>query len=139
MRPRSLLVSLAVFLALWGTGWPPLSGSAESPPQVLTEKDNGRTLTVAAGQRLRVDLRLGSGHQVITPEFDPAVLTLVGQSLQSISGSQGSSSRVVYEFLVRQGGQTDLVIAVKASGDSEVKSKPLLKVKIVAAGGGQAV
>jgi hypothetical protein len=46
---------------------------------------------------------------------------------------------VVYEFLVRQGGQTELVIAVKGGSNKEGKSEPLLKVKIVASGGGQGV
>jgi hypothetical protein len=108
-------------------------------PLVLTQKDSGRTLTVTVGQRLVVDLNLGSGHHVVAPEFDPSILTLVGQSMQSTSGPQGASSRVVYEFLVRQGGQTQLVIAAKGAGNQEGKSEPLLKVKIVATGGGRAV
>jgi hypothetical protein len=90
------------------------------------------------GQRLVVDLSFGAGHRVITPEFNPKVLTLVGQSLQSTTGSQGASSRLIYDFLVQQGGQTDLSIAVKGSG-KEGQSKTLLKVKIVASGGGQSI
>lgn len=108
-------------------------------PLVLTPKDSGRTLTLSVGQRFLVDLPLGPGQQVIAPEFDPSILTLMGQSLQSISGPQGASSRVVYEFLVQQGGRTELLIAVKRSGSREPQSEPLLKVKIVASGGGQAV
>ena len=139
MPRRNLVFSLAILLALWGLGLSPALGSAASPPLVLTEKDSGRTLTVTVGQRLVVDLKLGAGHHVVAPEFNPWVLTLAGQSLQSTSGPQGASSRVIYEFFVRQGGQTDLVIAVKASGNGKEKSKPLLKVKIVASGGGQRV
>jgi hypothetical protein len=108
-------------------------------PLVLTQKDSGRTLTLSAGQRFVVDLNLGGGQYLLAPEFDPFVLTLVGQSVQSTSGPKGASSRVVYEFMVRQAGQTELVIAVKGPGGKEGKPEPLLKVKIVATGGGRAV
>jgi hypothetical protein len=108
-------------------------------PLVLTQKDSGRSLTLAVGQSFVVDLNLGAGHHVIAPEFDPFVLTLVGQSMQSTSGPKGSSSRVVYEFIVRQAGRTELVIAAKGAGGKEGKPEPLLKVKIVATGGGRAV
>jgi hypothetical protein len=103
-------------------------------PLVLTQKDNGRTVTVAVGQGLKVELDLDAGQYVVVPEFDASILALVGQSLQSTTGPKGASSRVVYDFLVRQSGQTQLVIATKGK-----KSAPLLKVKIVATGGGQTI
>jgi hypothetical protein len=96
-------------------------------------------LTVAVGQRLVVDLRLEAGHHVVVPEFNPLILALIGQRLQSTTGPQGASSRIIYEFIVQQGGQTDLVIAVKGSGEKAGQSKALFKVKIVASGGGQSV
>jgi hypothetical protein len=108
-------------------------------PLVLTRKDSGRTLTLAAGQRFTVDLNLGEGHHVIAPEFDPFVLTLVGQSVTSTSGPKGATSRVVYQFMVRQAGQTELVIATKGASGKGEKPEPLLKVKIEATGGGRAV
>ena len=123
---------LVVFATCVGLAW-----AAE--PLVLTQKDSGRTLTLSAGQRFVVELNLGAGHHIVAPEFDPFVLTLVGQSVQSISGPKGASSRVVYQFMVRQAGQTKLVIAGKGAGGKEGKSEPLLKVKIVATGGGRAV
>jgi hypothetical protein len=104
-------------------------------PLVLTQKDSGKTVTVAVGQGLEVDLNLGAGQYVVTPEFDPTILALVGQSTQSTSGPKGSSSRVVYEFIVRQSGQTQLVIATQAGKSAP----PLLKVKIVATGGGRSI
>ena len=115
------------------------AGLAWAAPLTLTEKDSGKTLTVPVGQTLVVDLRLGAGQYVLVPEFDPAVLALVGQSIQSTSGSQGASSRVVYEFLVQQGGRTELVISARGSENKESKPEPLLKVKIVATGGGLGV
>jgi hypothetical protein len=108
-------------------------------PLVLTQKDSGRTLTLSAGQRFVVDLDLGAGHHVLAPEFDPSMLTLLGQSMQSTSGPKGASSRVVYQFMVRQAGRTELVIAAKGAGGKDGKAEPLLKVKIVATGGGRAV
>jgi hypothetical protein len=127
-----VILLILACLGMIGPAW------AEKP-LVLTQKDTGRTLTLSVGQRFVVDLNLGSGHHVVAPEFDPFILTLAGQSMQSTSGPQGSSSRVVYEFLVRQAGQTQLVIATKGDGSQEGKSEPLLKVKIVASGGGRAV
>jgi hypothetical protein len=119
-----LLVILAMYAGLtWA-----------QEPLVLTQKDSGKTVTVAVGQGLRVELNLGAGQYAVAPEFDPSILALVGQSLQSTSGPKGSSSRVVYDFIVRQSGQTQLVIATK-----EGKSQPLLKVKIVATGGGRSI
>jgi hypothetical protein len=115
------------------------AGLAWSAPLVLTKKDSGRTLTVAVGQRLVVDLRLEAGHHVVVPEFNPLILALIGQRLQSITGPKGASSRITYSFIVQQGGQTDLVIAVKGSGEKSGQSKALFKVKIVASGGGQSV
>jgi hypothetical protein len=132
-RKTSILL-LAVVLGAMCTGpaW------AEKP-LVLTQKDTGRTLTLSVGQSFVVDLNLGEGHYLLAPEFDPFILTLAGQSMQSTSGPKGSSSRVVYQFLVRQAGQTELVIAVKGAGGKEGKQEPLLKVKIVASGGGRGV
>ena len=122
------LVWLAV-LACAATAW-------AAGPVVLTAKDSGKTLNLPVGQRLVVDLHLGAGQYVVAPEFDPSILALVGQTMQSTSGSQGTSSRVVYEFVVRQGGRTELVIAAKGSGNKEGQKEPLLKVKIVGTGGG---
>jgi hypothetical protein len=122
---------LVVFFAPMASAW--------AAPLTLTQKDSGKTFTVPVGQRLVVDLSLGAGYYVVAPEFDPWVLTLTGQTMQSTSGPQGASSRVVYEFLVRQSGQTELVIAARGSGNQGDKPTPLLKVKIVATGGGQGV
>jgi hypothetical protein len=88
---------------------------------------------------LVVDLQLGAGQHVVFPEFDAEILNLVGQSLQSTAGSQGASSRIIYQFFVRQTGQTDLVVDVKGSEKEGDKSKPLLKVKILASGGGRTI
>jgi hypothetical protein len=127
----TVLWCLVVFFAPMGLAW--------AAPLTLTRKDSGKTFTVSVGQRLVVDLSLGAGHYVVAPEFDPFILTLAGQSMQSTSGPQGASSRVVYEFLVRQSGQTELVIAARGQSNQEDKPTPLLKVKIVATGGGQGV
>jgi len=129
--------TIIVCLALLGLG--ASAGVAGSKPVVLTAKDSGRTVTVGVGQRVVVDLELGGGQHVVSPEFNAEILSLVGQSLQSTTGPQGASSRIIYDFFVRQSGQTDLVIAVKGSGRKADQSKPLLKVKIVAAGSGQSV
>ena len=120
--------------------WTVQAGLAAAPkPIVIKEKDSGKTFTVQVGQRLVVDLSLEGGQQVVTPEFNPQILAMVGQSLQSSLGAKGAVARVVFQFIVRQGGQTDLVVAVKRSEEKPGKPKELLKVKIVASGGGQVV
>jgi hypothetical protein len=136
---RAWLKNRAMILWLAVVCYGPLAGLAWAGPLVLTEKDSGRTLTVGVGQTLVVDLRLDAGHHVVVPEFNPLILSLVGQSLQSITGSQGASSRITYSFIVQQGGQTDLVIAGKGTGKKAGQSKALFKVKIVATGGGQSI
>jgi hypothetical protein len=136
---KSCLLNRAISLLLILVSLGMIGSARAAEPLVLTPKDSGKTLTLTVGQRFVVDLNLGEGHHVVAPEFDPFVLTLIGQSMQSTSGPKGSSSRVVYEFLVRQGGQTELVIAAKGAGNKEEKSAPLLKVKIIALGGGEGV
>jgi len=129
-----VLVMLGVML------WTVPAGLAAAPkPIVIKEKDSGKTFTVQVGQRLVVDLKLKGGQQVVTPEFNPQILAMVGQSLQSSIGAKGAVARVVFQFIVRQGGRTDLVVAVKRSEEKPGKPKELLKVKIVASGGGQVV
>ncbi len=108
-------------------------------PRILTPQDSGKTLTMPVGKRLVVELSLGAGQYVLAPEFDASILALMGQSIESTSGSKGSSSRVIYEFLVRQGGETELVISAKGEGSKGGQSEPLLKVKILAIGGGEGV
>lgn len=112
------------------------AGAAGDGPLVLTPKDSGRTLNLRVGQRLVVDLELGAGHHQVAPAFNPEILTLVGQSVQSTTTPQGASSRIIFEFVVRQGGRTDLVVGAQGSENRQGESKPLLKVTIVATGGG---
>lgn len=115
------------------------AGPAWGAPLVVTGKDNGKTLTLPVGQELVVDLNLGAGQYVLAPEFDASILALMGTSMTSTSGSQGSSSRVVYTFLVKAPGRTDVAITTRDSEQKGSQPEPLLKVKIVATGGGLGV
>jgi len=101
----------------------------------ITGEDSGKTFSVAVGQRFTVDLHIEENLQVITPEFDPSILALLGQRLKSIAGPQGVSVQATYEFVVRKEGQTDLTIFIKGSRDKLGQAKPYLKVKIVASPG----
>ena len=127
-------ISLCLAVILAGA-----AGPAWGAPLIVTGKDNGKTLTVPVGQELVVDLNLGAGQYVLAPDFDASILALVGQTIQSTSGSQGSSSRVVYTFVVQHSGRTDVVITARDSEKKGSQPEPLLKVKIVATGGGQGV
>jgi hypothetical protein len=126
---------MAVVLVCLGLLLPGVQAGASPAPLVITAKDFGKTLPVTVGQRLTVDLRLTGDDAVAAPEFDPFILTLLGQTLQSSSGPQGSSVRVKYEFEVRKAGQTDLIIPVKAAGERASRAKPLLKIHLVVAPG----
>lgn len=130
---RTAIGCLLVVAGLCLPVWAALAGEP-AKPLVLTARDHGRTVSVAVGQQLTVDLQLTEGQQVVAPEFDPQVLALVGQSLQSSYGPAGASSRVVYQFVVRKPGATDLVISSKTLKTPE-PGEPLLKVRIVAGGG----
>jgi hypothetical protein len=110
------------------------SGSfAQDQGLILTPKDNGRTIRVDLGQTFTVQLDLSGDSHVVAPEFNPMVLTIVGQSLQSTSGPQGSRVRVVYTFAAHKEGQTDVVISVKRGPSGAVR--PLLRVNILVGGG----
>lgn len=126
---KCLLLMAGLLLPFWGA-----LGEKAPKPLVLTARDHGRTVSVPVGQQLTVDLQLKEGRQVVTPEYDPQVLALLGQSLQSAFGPQGASSRVVYQFVVLKAGATDLVISAKTSNTPD-QGEPLLKVRIVARGG----
>jgi|UniRef100_A0A7C5EM75 hypothetical protein len=107
---------------------------AAAGPVVLTVKDSGRTISVPVGQRLVVDLQLRDGQSLLAPEFDPLVLNLVGQSLQSSFGPQGGYARVVYEFVVVKEGQTELTVNSKKANKSD-REKPWFRVRIMAGSG----
>lgn len=108
------------------------SGLALAAPLVLTEKDSGKTINVKLGQRFTVNLILKDEAEMVAPEFDLWILSLLGQTMKSTSGKQGSSAQVSYNFQVRKVGQTYLVIPVKISKDNTGRNQDLLKVKIVA-------
>jgi hypothetical protein len=116
-----------------------LAGTAWGAPLTVTGKDNGKTLTVPVGQQLVVELNLGAGQYLVAPEFDAAILALLGQSLTSTSGPKGSSSRVVYTFLVKHPGRSDIVISARHTDKEGSRLEPVLSVKIVATGGGVGV
>lgn len=126
---------ITVVLVCLGLLLPGALASAGPTPLVITAKDSGKTLRVEVGQRLTVHLRLEGNNAVAAPEFDPFILTLLGQTLQSYSGPQGSSVRVKYQFEVRNAGETDLIIPVKAFGDRSSRAKPLLKIHLIVAPG----
>lgn len=126
---KGLLILAGVLLPVW------LMWAAEAPePLMLTAKDNGRTVSVAVGQSFTVALQLTGGQQVLTPEYDPQILALQGQSLQTAIGPEGTVSQVAYQFVVLKVGTTDLVIGRK-TGRSAEPGKPYLKVRIVAGTG----
>lgn len=129
------LQRITVVLVCLGLLLPVSAADAGPAPLVITAKDSGKTLAVKVGQRLTVDLSLAEDEAVAAPEFDPFILTLLRQTLQSASGAQGSAVRVKYEFEVRKAGETDLIIPVKGSGGRTSRAKPLLKIHLAVAPG----
>uniref|UniRef100_A0A7V4LD95 Uncharacterized protein n=1 Tax=Desulfobacca acetoxidans TaxID=60893 RepID=A0A7V4LD95_9BACT len=125
---------MGVVWALSLLGWA-AAAFPQDQPLVITPKDNGRTITVSLGQPFTVELDLSGDSHVLAPEFDPLVLSIVGQSLTSTSTPQGSRVKVMYSLVALKEGQTDLVISVQRGTGGTGAPRILLKVKILTGGG----
>ena len=99
------------------------TGTARAEPLDLTDKDNGRTVTVQVGQNLTVNLRHpgSGGYSFLAPEFDRTVLKLVeGHRLPASEPRRmGDFGRMVYEFQALRAGQTPLIIPIKRPWEKE--------------------
>ncbi len=127
LRSAPALVALA--LALLGV----LGVQAAGPALLVTDKDNGGAFTVQVGQKITVNLRHpgGGGYSFLSPEFDQAVLKMLGEHRlpRSEPPRMGDFGRMVYEFVALKEGQTALVIPIKRPW--EKASETYLKVKIL--------
>ncbi len=97
---------------------PLVASFAGTEPQVLEEKDRGRTLSLQAGQKLLLYLRnpASGGYTANPPIFDPAVLRLVSQKKLAPESRElpraGDFGRLFYEWDAVGRGETDIIISI---------------------------
>jgi len=111
MRARSgLLIGFAVFLCLGvaaSSGW-------AAPTHELTEKDNGKTVTIKVGEKLAVNLQNpgDGGYSVVSLVYDFDVLKVVSsEKLPPAPPPKiGDWGRLVFTWKAEGTGESDLKV-----------------------------
>ncbi len=105
---------------------------AWAAPLIISDQDNGRTVTAAAGQQITVNLRHpgSGGYNFLSPEYDHSVLQLLEESRLPATDPRrlGDFGRMVFQFQAIKPGQTALVIPIKRPWEKE--SQTYLKITI---------
>jgi predicted secreted protein len=109
-----------------------LAVQAAASDLIITNKDNGRTFRVNVGQKIILNLRDpgGGGYSFLAPEYDPAVLKMIGERHlpRAEPPRMGDFGRKVYEFQAVKEGQTTLLVPVQRPWEKQ--SETYLKVTI---------
>lgn len=110
---------LTLLLAAALVAIPSRGGIKAAPgPQILTEQDRGRTLTLRLGERLVLNLRnpASGGYQVMPPVFDNSRLKLVSQKQLPPDPRPvplaGDFGRLSYEWEAVGSGEADIQIMI---------------------------
>ena len=109
-----IILVLAGLLA----AWPPAATPAGSGPQILEEKDRGRTIDLQVGQTLILNLRNpgSGGYNTNPPLFNAAILELVDQKKlppePQARPRAGDFGQLHYEWQAKEKGQTDIIINI---------------------------
>jgi inhibitor of cysteine peptidase len=76
----------------------------------LTDNDNGRAVTIAVGDELKVILEANptTGYRWEVSEFDPRVLTPGARTFVPDSGAVGSGGKEILSFTGNEPGRTEL-------------------------------
>ncbi|MFZ5452309.1 MAG: protease inhibitor I42 family protein [Thermodesulfobacteriota bacterium] len=104
----TLILALAAAVPAAGTG-----------PQILHEKDRGRTIKIEVGQKLILYLRnpASGGYNTNPPLFNTAVLKLVAWKKLSPQPQKppraGDFGQLYYEWQALAKGQTEIIINIK--------------------------
>jgi len=113
MKTGRILALLIFILAAWT-----LTAAAAGPePQILQEKDRGRTVDLQVGQKLILYLRnpASGGYDTNPPIFHTAILELTDQK-KLFRNSQkplvGDFGQLYYEWQAKAKGQTDIIINI---------------------------
>ena len=97
---------------------PPAQASAGSGPQILEEKDRGKTVNLKVGEKLTLSLRNPGtgGYTVNPPIFNAAILELAAQKKIPPEPRErprmGDSGQLFYEWLAKGKGETDIIINI---------------------------
>jgi predicted secreted protein len=131
-----LLISPAILMIL-SLLLPLAWAGAPSGPRVITEKENGGTVTMKPGEKLVLNLRnpASGGYSRVSPLYDQRFLRLVTQKeMPPASGptpKMGDFGRLDFEWEALNPGETEVVI--KAARPWEKGQEPLsyFKIKVV--------
>src|SRR3954451_11290444 len=109
--------------------------SAAPPAKVLTQKDTGRTISLVAGQRLRIELEVcySCGYQWETRR-PPSAHVLRRLAQRRSSGCQppcvGGSAVTKFRYVARASGRTRLRLAYIPPGSSTPEATFRLRVRV---------
>jgi predicted secreted protein len=114
MKTGRILVLLIFMLAAWT-----LTAAAAGPePQIIREKDRGRTVDLQVGQKLILYLRnpASGGYDTNPPIFNAAILELREQKKLPRNPEKpllvGDFGQLYYEWQAKAKGQTDIIINI---------------------------
>ena len=113
---KVLWISIVLFGLL--AALPPVASSGGSGPQILEEKDRGKTVDLKVGEKLILKLRnpASGGYTVNPPIFAAAVLELTAQKdippEPQARPRAGDSGRLFYEWQAKAAGETEIVINI---------------------------
>jgi predicted secreted protein len=94
------------------------AGAAGPEPQILREKDRGRTIALQVGQKLVLYLRnpASGGYNTNPPIFRPAILELIAQKKLPRNYQKpllGDFGQLYYEWEAKAQGRTDIIINIQ--------------------------
>jgi len=123
--PINVFLTFCLALLLWAPGTVQWAWGA---PEVITEKDTGRTFQYKIGTTFQVDAsHPGDVFVVQKPAFNPKVLKLGGRQDPPEPGKPG---RVIFTFDAVGAGQTGIVIKYFNPDDKEAPPVEILRVSI---------
>ena len=139
------VISLMSFLfkgAIWGliwfwlVAWGSSKAATLSHAQVITEKDNGRTLILRVADEVVLQLPnpASGGYDQITPIYASGVLKLTYRNNLPPEPSPvpkyGDFGKIVFGFKAINLGKTDLVIRIARKWEVKRQPKEYFRVKI---------
>ena len=112
---------LAVLLAAWTLT---AAAAAGPEPQILQEKDRGRTIDLQVGQKLILYLRnpASGGYNTNPPIFQPAILELRDQKKLPPNPQKplaGDFGQLYYEWQAKGRGETEIIINIQRTWEKK--------------------
>ena len=111
-------VFLILILAVLPASWTLTADSGAPGPQILQEKDRGRTIILQVGQKLILYLRnpASGGYNTNPPIFNTAILELADQKELPRDPQKpplaGDFGQLYYEWQAKARGETAIIINI---------------------------